>query len=273
MTTPTKQRVATLWTAPPDDLTSRIADCIDASLRRYLEKKPARVFFRADDIGVPGKQFNRLINLFKRYEAPLSLAVVPAWLTPLRWSALTKTCRDTSFLWCWHQHGWRHKNYEEHLKKQEFGPSRTTAEIESEIVRGCNRLTSLMKERFYPLFTPPWNRCSGETLELLRKLNYRAVSRYQNARPVSPKGLPDISVNVDLHTRKETRAGDGWNNLFEELEAALSSGFCGIMIHHQRMNDAAFVFMDFLLGHLMQADRCRIVDMREIVQNCERFNF
>jgi peptidoglycan/xylan/chitin deacetylase (PgdA/CDA1 family) len=273
MKTPLKHRVASLWMAPPDDLVPRLAGCIDASLRRQSAQKSARIFFRADDIGVPGKQFNRLIDLFKRYEAPLSLAVVPAWLTTMRWSALMKICRGTSPLWCWHQHGWRHKNYENLMKKNEYGPSRTTAEIEFELLRGRKRLASRMKERFYPLFTPPWNRCSGETLGLLVKLDYRAVSRYQNAMPAAPRGLPDISVNVDLHTRKETRAEDGWKNLFEELGAALSSGFCGIMIHHQRMNDAAFGFMDILLDHLMQADGCRIIGMPELVQNYERFDF
>jgi peptidoglycan/xylan/chitin deacetylase (PgdA/CDA1 family) len=251
--------------APPADVTQRLAGCIDTSLRCHSAKKPAHIFFRADDIGVPGKQFNRLIDLFKRYEAPLSLAVVPAWLTPMRWSALMKICRDTSSLWCWHQHGWRHKNYEKLLKKQEYGPSRTTAEIEFELLRGRKRLASLMKGRFYPLFTPPWNRCSRETLELLRKLDYLAVSRSQNAMPAAPRGLPDIFVNVDLHTRRETRAEDGWKNLFEETAAALSSGFCGIMIHHQRMNDAAFGFMDILLDKLMQSDGCCISGMPGLV--------
>ena len=266
MATLKKANISKLWHSAPHDLASRLERCIAESLGQESAQTPAHIFFRADDIGVPGKQFKQLIDLFKHYQAPLSLAVVPAWLTPMRWSALMKNCRDTSSLWCWHQHGWRHKNHEKHLKKQEFGPSRSTAEIESDIIRGRKRLGSLMKAHFYPVFTAPWNRCSGETLELLKNLGYRAVSRYQGARPISPKGMPDIPVNVDLHTRKETRSEDGWKNLFAELGAGLSSGFCGIMIHHQRMNDAAFVFLDSLLGHLMQADGCRIMGMQALVK-------
>lgn len=260
--------VAPLWTAPPNDLAVRLDGCIAASLKSYSAEKPAGVFFRADDIGVPGKQFQRLIDIFKRHETPLSLAVVPARLTAVRWSALMKICRDASFLWCWHQHGWRHKNHEKNTKKQEFGPCRTSEEIESDLLEGRKRLVSLMQTLFYPLFTPPWNRCSGETLQLLKKNNYRAVSRHQSAIPASPKGLPDIFVNVDLHTRRETRAQDGWKNLFEELGAAFSGGFCGIMLHHQRMNAAAFEFMDVLLEQLKQASGCRIFGMPELVQNC-----
>ena len=124
-----------------------------------------------------------------------------------------------------------------------------------------------MKQHFYPMFTPPWNRCSAEALALLNHLGYLAVSRYQGARPASSESLPDITVNVDLHTRRETRAEDGWQNLFEELRAALFNRFCGIMIHHQRMNDAAFAFLDLLLDRLVRTDGCQIVAMPAIVES------
>jgi hypothetical protein len=52
---------------------------------------------------------------------------------------------------------------------------------------------------------------------------------------------------VDLHTRKETSPKSGWENLLEELSLALGSGRVGIMLHHQRMNDAAFRFLELLL--------------------------
>ena len=260
-----KANISRLWHALPHDLASRVDRCITEPLRQGPVNTPACIFFRADDIGVPGRQFKRLIELFKHHQAPLSLAVVPAWLTPVRWEAFMRICAHTPSLWCWHQHGWRHQNHENQLKKQEFGPSRTSVEIEHDLTRGRKRLSSIMNKHFYPAFTPPWNRCSQDTLELLNNLDYRAVSRSQNARPVSPARLPDIPVNVDLHTRRETRAADGWKNLLAELRAALAGRFCGIMIHHQRMNDAAFVFLDLLLGRLMRTDGCQVVGMPELV--------
>jgi peptidoglycan/xylan/chitin deacetylase (PgdA/CDA1 family) len=271
MATLKKANISKLWLSLPDDLTLRLEKCITESLNKGPVNTPVCIFFRADDIGVPGTQFERLAALFKRHKAPLSLAVTPAWLTSTRWSALLKTCRDTPSLWCWHQHGWRHKNHEKQLKKQEFGPSRTITDIENDLNKGRDRLATIMKRRFYPMFTPPWNRCSDVTLELLVRLGYHAVSRSQKAKPVTPATLPDIAVNVDLHTRRESRAKDGWKNLFDELGAALSDRFCGIMIHHRRMNETAFDFLNLLLEQLMQTDRCRIVGMPEIVQNHERF--
>jgi hypothetical protein len=262
-----KATISKIWQKPPRDLASRLEGCLAEVGRRRFEENFATVFFRADDIGVPGDRFGRLIEIFRQHGVPLSLAVVPAWLTSERWAALMKRCRNSPSLWCWHQHGWRHKNHERRWKKQEFGPSRSPAEIELDLVRGRDRLVSIMGSDFYPLFTPPWNRCSEKTLELLARLGYRAVSRSWDAKPVSERGLPDVPVNVDLHTRKETRSEDGWQNLLQELETALSNSCCGIMIHHQRMNAAAFEFMEMLLRQLTRADGCRLTGMPEIVED------
>jgi hypothetical protein len=104
-----------------------------------------------------------------------------------------------------------------------------------------------MGRDFYPVFTPPWNRCGLSTLILLKELGYHAVSRSIGSQPSTPDQLPDFQVNVDLHTRKEQFPSAGWDGLFDDLKGALLSGFCGIMIHHQRMNEAAFAFLEVLL--------------------------
>ncbi|MCX5884183.1 MAG: DUF2334 domain-containing protein, partial [Deltaproteobacteria bacterium] len=70
--------------------------------------------------------------------------------------------------------------------------------------------------------------------------------------PRPPKGLPDFSVNVDLHTRRETTPEAGWQSLWKELSSGISSGTSGIMIHHQRMNETAFEFLKVLLDVMMQ---------------------
>ena len=258
--------VSRIWRSPPDNLPSLLGTCIPRFLKRRSVQNPVRVFFRADDIGVPGKQFTRLIDIFARHKAPLCLAVVPVWLTPARWSAILNICRKTPFLWCWHQHGWRHKNYEKQLKKQEFGPSRPAADVKQDLVRGQQRLASIMGTHLYPIFTPPWNRCSADTLHLLKQLDFHAVSRAIGAKPRVPEGLCDIPVHIDLHTRRDRHSEDGWQKLFLELGDALAGDICGIMIHHQRMNDAAFHFMDSLLKILSKSNPCQLVSMTDLVQ-------
>ena len=256
---------SSLWTSLPLDLASRIERCIDSARDLAGRGVTGYIFFRADDVAVPGKQFFRLMELFTRYRVSLSLAVVPGWLTGSRWEHLKALTRKDRSLWCWHQHGWRHLNREVEGKKQEFGEGRSPFQIREDLVRGRYRLEMHMGEDFYPVFTAPWNRCSSVTLELLVELGYHAVSRSQGSLPPPPEGLPDFQVNVDLHTRKELDAEECWDGLFVELKGGLLSGLCGIMIHHQRMNEVAFAFLEVLLQKLSRHQGLRIVHFKDLV--------
>jgi hypothetical protein len=166
---------------------------------------------------------------------------------------------------CWHQHGWRHINHEKEGKKQEFGPNRSHDKIRKDIINGRDRLEILMENSFYPVFTPPWNRCSLTTLNVLKELGYYAVSRIKEGRPPSPNGLVDFQINVDLHTRKEANPIEDWDCLFTELSQAISSGTCGVMIHHQRMNDAAFNFLDLFLKTVVKRKDLIPVHFKEMI--------
>jgi hypothetical protein len=254
-----------LWTAPLIDLRPRLQDCVDQALGMVRDPLPVRLFFRADDIGAPGKRLFRLLDLFLDCQTPLCLAVVPAWLNQKRWDIFEKTDQKAPALWCWHQHGWRHVTHEIQGKKQEFGPFRTLSQIQQDIVRGREKLELLMKDRFAPVFTPPWNRCDGRTLAFLKKSEFKAVSRHRQSLPRPPKGLPDLSVNVDLHTRREATPEAGWQSLWKELSSAISSGTCGIMIHHQRMSPAAFDFLELLLSIMKQSSHVLPVHFKGLI--------
>jgi hypothetical protein len=69
---------------------------------------------------------------------------------------------------------------------------------------------------------------------------------------------------VDLHTDQASSAASGWQHLIDQLEKSLGRPRCGIMIHHQRMNDAAFCFLDTLLGILRQQRRLHMADIRDL---------
>jgi hypothetical protein len=101
-------------------------------------------------------------------------------------------------------------------------------------------------------------------LDVLENLGYAAVSRSRGSRPPASKGLPGFDVNVDLHTRKEKTPATGWNDLFDELHQAIASGRCGIMIHHQRMNQTAFDFLNILLGILVRHKTISLVHFKHL---------
>lgn len=259
--------IAALWRRLPPDLDAHIKECIRTGCENAKCQGAGYFFFRADDVAVPGRQFCRMMDLFSTYGVPLSLAVVPALLTRKRWQYLNGFEKKNPSRWCWHQHGWRHVNHETEGKKQEFGDGRTTSEIKIDLERGKERLEMLMGDRFYPVFTPPWNRCSSSTLKLIKELGYAAVSRSRGSKPPSPGGLPDYFVNVDLHTRKEMRPAVAWEKLFIELQRAIASNYCGIMIHHRMMNDAAFDFMQILLKALVGSPALQPVHFKDLAEN------
>jgi hypothetical protein len=240
-----------IWSAPPPaGIEIKIRTILDLAAE---QNKQVDVFFRADDIALVDEPFCRLMQLFRSRQMPLCLAVVPQWLQHENWKDMQQFYPENA-LWCWHQHGWNHTNHETLGKKSEFGPSRPREDIRRDLVQGRKHLAAVLGNLFCPVFTPPWNRCSLITLEILEELDFPAVSRSKNAKPHYAGALPDLAVNVDLHTRRETDYGEGWNNLLAELTAAAELGRIGLMLHHQRMNDAAFEFLNTLL-QMLQSHR------------------
>lgn len=240
-----KKPLSQLYRSSLPEVEKQITTAIEEGCRRS-ERAPV-VFCRADDIGIPSEGFTQLITCFKKHKLPLCLATVPAWLTADRLSQLHETTGFSKTQWCWHQHGYVHRNYELAGKKQEFGPARSYSDIDASLAKGKKRLDQLLGPLNQPVFTPPWNRCSQETLQALQALDFKGISRSRGAKPQTLQSLPDFQVNVDLHTRKETSPEHGFNKLLEEIEQGLASGRCGIMLHHQRMNRRAVALLDILL--------------------------
>ncbi len=255
--------ISALYTDLPDNTGQLLQGALEKGLTNGNGE--ANIFFRADDIGVPGKQFSQLVDLFKKHKSPLCLAVVPSWLTPTRFATLQALTESNSSQWCWHQHGWLHRNHELEGKKQEFGPGRPATEQIQDLENGRNRLNTLMGDAFTHIFTPPWNRCSIDTLHGLQDLEFKAVSRSINAKPQSPSRLPDLQINIDLHTRKEIAPSISLNNLLLEIEEGISAGTGGVMIHHQRMNTPAFDFLDLLLKTISSFPAIHPVLFQEIL--------
>lgn len=235
-----------LYSSAVPELKDLLCAAIDRGCTLFEGNTTPLVFFRADDIGVPSRHFSQLITLFSHYKLPLCLATVPSWLTTARRDTLLALTGKNNPQWYWHQHGWVHKNYQQSGKNQEFGTDRQLQTILSSLQQGKERLDDLLGADFHPFFTPPWNRCSEETLQALQDLQFIGLSRSKNAQPVSHQ-LPDIQINIDLHTRKEPDQQGALTALLHELETGIASGRAGIMIHHQRMNQHAFDLLDILL--------------------------
>lgn len=256
---------SSLWQAElPTNLDRQLAELLAAAAEL---PSPVRIFFRADDIGRLDSNFTRMMLLFAEYDIPLCPALVPEWLTDDSWQQI-RALADKENLFCWHQHGCSHVNHEPTGKKCEFGDSRSAEAIRSDILAGRMKLERLLADSFLPVFTPPWNRCSAATMQILEKLDFLALSRSTNVQPPPPAGLPDLMINIDLHTRRETDPHQGMNNLLAECRAALHSGCMGFMLHHQRMNSTAFLFLEHLFRAIKAEARLVPCTFRELLQDC-----
>ncbi len=260
-----KNTISSLWYVLPSDIEEHVTHCFNILYNDKHLQNPTPIFFRADDIAVPSQSFFRMIDLFCKYEVPLALAVVPTWLTENRFEKLKSVTDKKPHLWCWHQHGWRHQNHEKQNKKSEFGESRHTSDIRQDIKHGCERLNRILKNDFTKIFTPPWNRCSGRTLTILSEIGFKAISRSETNLPITESDLPDIYVNIDLHTIKESKSKAAWNQFFKILDQAIKNNYCGFMIHHQRMNDNAFIFLEILLKCIIKHKLLNILHFNEII--------
>lgn len=219
-------------------------------LRRLRAAHPhVEVLFRADDVAVPGRNLERMLEVFLRAERPLLLAVVPAWLRQDHWRELLRVSRDAP-LFTWGQHGWRHADHEACGKKSEFPPGRALAHKRADLLKGHERLLRIMGPRFTPVFTPPWNRMDQDCLELLPELGFEAVSADAKLLPRArelARSLEFRPVHVDLHTRREQAQASALEGMLAEFARALAQGNCGVMLHHQRMAPASFDFLERLL--------------------------
>ena len=257
---------AAIWHSPHSDWQEQLTEAIDQASRN----NSLQVFWRADDIGAGGWAFQALCRLFRHHGLPLAMSVVPAWLSDLRRKQLFESAPREESLWSWHQHGWRHVNWQRSGKKSEFGEERPFEKQWRDIWRGRQKMLDIFGDRLVPVFTPPWNRLSLSTTRILQELDFKGVSTAgplpRGAKP--PLTLKNLRVQIDLHTRKGKDGAADFQALLDEL-ASLGGRKepCGIMIHHQRMTRFAFEFLHQLAYLLKDRAQAQFLSFEELLEN------
>jgi hypothetical protein len=254
-----------VWEHPPDDWREKLASTMECELPNHVPG----VFFRADDIGAGGRAFDALCQLFRYHNVPLAMAVVPAWLTGIRADQLFSSAPLEEPLWGWHQHGWRHVNWQRTGEKSEFGEMRPAEKQWRDICQGLMKMTNIFGDHLVPVFTPPWNRLPNATLRILHELNFKAVSMTGHLpRILRPAiSLQNLRIHLDLHTRKAKDGQADFLTLLEELSGLTTRKEpMGMMLHHQRMTPFAFEFLDALLHVLKHTVQARFLSFTELLE-------
>jgi len=230
------------------------------------------IFFRADDIGAPSKAFDALCRLFRSYQAPLGLAVIPAWLSDARQEKLFEAAPLDEELWSWHQHGWRHINRQKNGDKSEFGSDRTPERQREDILQGMVKMERIFGPNFVRVFAPPWNRFSGSTFKTLQQLDFKGFSATDPFQPAvrCRYGMQYLPVRLDLHTRQAKDAAADFALLIDQFsDLTKAKGPTGIMINHQRMTSFAFQFLDRMIYNLKYVVKARFCSFKEMLNGSD----
>jgi peptidoglycan/xylan/chitin deacetylase (PgdA/CDA1 family) len=228
--------------------------------------EPVNFFFRDDDAGWSDDRLFQMLDLFADYDLPIDLAIIPQALTPSLAQEIRKRIEASGERIGAHQHGFAHLNHETEGRKCEFGPARTRAQQERDIVSGQRFLAELLGAIVQPIFTPPWNRCTAQTGVCLEELGFRILSRDHSAKALNVSGLLELPVRIDWFAR---RKGSRLNlNQLGALiaDAVKDSYTTGVMFHHAIMNAEERRAVGELLALLAAHNRARCGLMESLAE-------
>ena len=212
------------------------------------QQRRINVFFRDDDVDEDEPTLRQMLKVFVEHETPVSLEIIPARLTSAGAQRLREDHRSWPGLIELDQHGWQHLNHEPTGRKCEFGVSRTYAQQWNDIRAGKTILEDAFAEAFFPAFTPPWNRCTADTLRALEKCGFGVLSRSDRERPAQGFRFQEISITLDLYQWKTGAVMKAPTVVLSELcEQLKTRDTVGMMLHHKVMDATAFELLKSLV--------------------------
>lgn len=198
------------------------------------DSSPVTFFFRDDDAGWDDAKLYRLLDVFIRFRMPVALAAIPMAVGPDVAAALRALLDVRAPIISVHQHGFAHVNHELTGRSSEFGASRPLALQQQDLRNGRDRLQDALGSGLPPIFTPPWNRCTHDTIACLAELDFHVLSRDKRAEPRSVGALRELPICLDWCGRRGARMGAApWG---ESIARHIVPGATvGVMLHHAVM--------------------------------------
>ncbi len=190
-------------------------------------------YFRDDDAGWDDLTLFKLLDLFQLYAVPIDLAVIPKCLSKVLATELVLRISEYGHQIGLHQHGYNHSNHQSTGRKCEFGDCRTADQQFSDIVIGQRILKDCLGDYLQPMFTPPWNRCTQDTVDVLESLGFESLSRDYSAVLLQTDQLQEIPVHIDWFAKRKGVRLD-FQMLGKQMAQRIQQhDSIGIMLHHQ----------------------------------------
>jgi len=218
--------------------------------------REAGLWWRDDDAQAPTAALDRALELARKYDAPLALAVIPAGLDAALPAHLESAGAAVTVL----QHGFAHANHAPAgMKKTELA-HRPAAQVQRELAAGFATLRAAFGEKFVPALTPPWNRIAPELLPGLSALGFTGLSTFgPRASPSPAPGVRAVNTHADIIDWKGGRVFAGAGAAAAALIAHLRARRLGevddaeptgLLTHHLAHDAAAWEFLDELFAAL-----------------------
>jgi predicted deacetylase len=224
-------------------------------------EQPVRLFFRDDDAGWANDRLYALLDTFAQFRIPIDLAVIPEALDHTLVDELLSRQQAQQLIGL-HQHGYSHTNHEPIGRKCEFGSNRNKNQQKTDIEMGQIRLHEALGSALDPIFTPPWNRCTRDTVACLEELDFRLLSRDVTASELESATLQQVPVHVN------------WSRMLDmplsELSLAIADNLknnelTGIMLHHADMDNENLKPLAELLAVLADHNNAHGLLLRELL--------
>ena len=235
-------------------------------LTRLLDKRsePLQVFFRDDDGGWANERLDNLCQWFYERRLPLDIAVIPKALddesTPLleKWLAVKEA--DINI----HQHGFSHAYHQREGRACEFGSDRNYEQQLHDISNGKEILGNVFGSKTDPVFTPPWNRCTQDTIKIMQTVGLYYLSRISGSTDLCEQdNVRSVDVAVDwLKKRKKIRLENEQSVDYITSCFDTTSTSIGIMLHHEHMLDDELSLLDKFVQVLRDSEKVLFSNMR-----------
>ena len=217
------------------------------------ENREVNIFLRADDVGKDERGLRQLFDVALSRGVSLNVEIIPGILTDSTVKLLQSYQHFCPTLLELNQHGWQHCSHEISGRKSEFGVSRSFKQQLEDIEMGKKVLERVFHDKFHPVFAPPWNRCTGDTLRVLDRLGFRVLSRHKSEAGATGYSFREIPVTLDLYRWKGGVTMAPKEEILRDLVCQMRDGYTiGVLLHHQVMDPGAFSFLAGLLDELTQ---------------------
>lgn len=211
-----------------------------------MEGRAPVFWWRDDDATEASPALERLLSLTGDMGAPLTLAAIPARVTPSLAERVAKSPGVTVAV-----HGWSHRSHAPDGEKNgEFGAHRPLAARMVEAERGLSIIMETFGARALPVFIPPWNRLAPDMPAALAGAGYRGVSIYGTRWPEA-RPLPRLDAHLDPIDWRGTRSAVDPQGFIDRIAELLAENApIGLMTHHLAHDAAIWELVETVARHL-----------------------